>query len=493
MNKSRSNTSAISRITLIVATGVVMAALIGYAAYATLASTTSTISLESTSPIKHVIIVMQENRSFDNFFGTYPGAIGIPAGLCMPVDPNDTSLGCIKPFLSTNPITYPDMPHGYQSSIISYDQGRMDGFVWATKSTNPSSSYTNTMEYYRNATIPYLWSYAEHYTLADMFFSSVKSYSQPNHWYMLAGNSPEVSIFQGGTQERNACVDDNGTQLTLSTCTYINEAQQIQTIVDLLANTHVSWKYYDTPLLPTLKEAIIGGTYNGQVVDGAFAYWNPLAAKNSSYVNPSYYNNFVWRGQVINDIANGNLPSISWVIPAASISDHPPANVTLGEYWIGNIVNAVMQSQYWKNTLIIITWDDYGGFFDTVAPPSVPQYGLGFRSPALFISPYAKAGYIDSTVYSFESMLKFIEWNWNLPSLNARDASSNNLLNALNFNQELLPTDIVALSSHDIGQIQGCLFSDASCTVNTNPNGSVQDIGFNANATSDAFLNGDDD
>jgi phospholipase C len=464
---------------------VVLVAAIGYEFRNFLTSTSSSTMTHAPpgNPIQHIVVIMQENRAFDNFFGTFPGAAGIPAGLCMPRNPSNPSQGCVSPYLTTNPVTSPDLPHTFVASQTAYNNGKMNGFLYAAYQGNVPTSDTEPMSYYNNQTLPVIWSYAEHYTLADMFFSSVKSYSQPNHWYMLAGTSPEVSVFEDGQQEKANCVS-NGI-LTLSKCTYINQAQPIQTIVDLLSNSGLSWKYYDSPLSPTLKAAIL----NSQ----AFDYWNTLGAKNTSFT-PSYYSNFVWRGQIINDTNDGNLPQVSWVIPGGAISDHPPANVTNGEYWIGEVVNAIMNSAYWSSTAIILTWDDYGGFFDTVAPPTVPQYGLGFRAPAIIISSYAKAGFIDNTVYSFGSILQFIEWRFGLPSLGTQDSVSNNLLNAFDFSQSPLPAYPYPLTAQNYATISPCLFSNNNCAVNENPHGGpITQIGYSPNGTSTAFLNDDED
>lgn len=464
------------RLAIIAAAVFLVVILAGYELELVLGSTTNT-EANNQNPIQHIIVIMQENHSFDNYFGTYPGADGIPQNLCMPIDPSNKAAGCIKPFLSTNPVTSPDLPHTSVASLLAFDNGNMDGFIGAAK-TDPTTNATNSMRYYDNQTIPNLWAYAERYVLADHFFSSVLSYSQPNHWYMIAGLSPFVSITEGAIEEQKQCVT-NGT-LTLSTCIYINEAQTVNTIVDLLQNSGVSWKYYDTPTPPTLADAIIGGR--------AFDYWNPLLSKNSTY-STGYNPNFVAREQIFSDIGSNNLPQVSWVIPSAQISDHPPANITLGMYWITDVVDAVMKSNYWKNTAIIVLWDDFGGFFDTVAPPQVDNLGLGFRVPALIISPYAKAGYIDHTVYSFESTLKFIEWRFGLKSLNARDANANNLRGAFNFNQSPLPPYIVPLSSAELASIQSYIQIGASSSPN--PGGGATPQALN-NFTSN-FINGNPD
>jgi phospholipase C len=382
------------------------------------------------SPIQHLIVIMQENRPFDNFFWTFPGAMGnfqTDSRECMPDNP-PRARPCTKPIQVTSPSSK-DLAHGWTSSWQAYDKGKMDGFVAA-------EGCTCTMDYYTKATIPYVWDFAANYTLSDMMFSSVKSYSQPNHWFMLSGQAPVVSITEYGAQEKKQCV--NNGEITWSTCYYINQAQKISTMPDLLAEKGITWKYYDVPPEPTLDQAILSGNAN--------AYWNPLLAKNETYTNSQFGSNVVARADFFTDLNNGALPNISWVIPSAPISDHPPANVTLGEWWIDYVISSVMQSKYWNSTAIVLMWDDYGGFFDTIAPPTVSDnenmtkdVGLGFRVPAVIISPYSRAGYIDNTVYDFESTLAFIEWNWNLPPLGIRDSMANNMTDAFNFTQKPLP------------------------------------------------------
>lgn len=391
-------------------------------------------------PIQHIVVVLQENRSFDNYFGTYPGANGIPAGVCMPYNPKEPSQGCVKPFLTTDPVTPRDLPHGYESTVVANDSGKMDGFMLAENEDN------NTMSYYGNQTVPNYWSYAEHYVLADNFFSSVISYSLPNHWYAIAGQAPAASLYYGLGTSSPAGVQTQ----------YLDEAARINTIADLLENSSVSWKYYDTPFQ-------VGG-YNQSVQDGAaFSYWNPLASKSSSYTQ-AYAPHFVPRGEIFNDIGNGTLPQVSWVIPSAPISEHPPANVTIGMYWVTDVIDAIMRSSYWSSTAIVVTWDDYGGFYDSVHPPRVDSLGLSFRVPALIISPYARPGFIDDTQYQFESVMRFIEWRFGLPPLTQRDANAANLLGAFDFSQSPLPPDIIPLSKAQFGAIAPYIVSGVTPT-----------------------------
>jgi phospholipase C len=407
----------------------------------------------SNNPIKHVVVVMQENRTFDNYFGTYPGAKGIPPRFCMHMNLDVAGSPCIPPFLTTDPVTYPDMPHNWLSSHVAYDSGKMDGFIAATG----AEQNTNVMSYYDNQTLPNLWAYASHYVLADNFFTSTLSASQPNHWYMVAGKAPTISILQSTSEASSVYVQKE----------YINQSQVITTIADSMTNSGISWKYYDTPIRGSLSTAITTGA--------AFSYLNPFLAKNLSYTG-LYSPHFVARANFFSDVANGTLPQVSWVTPSGPISDHPPANITLGMYWITDVVDAVMRSQYWNSTVIIVLWDDYGGFFDTVAPPQIDGYGLSFRCPALIISAYSKTGYIDHTLYSFESTLKFIEWRFGMGSLTGRDSRANNMFNAFNFNQSPAAPYVIPLTNSQLGAI--ARYIGTASTPPPNPFGLIQPPGF---------------
>ena len=430
----------------------------------------------ATNPINHIVVIMQENRSFDNYFGTYPGASGIPRGTCMPLSPDHPNVGCVKPFLSTNVISG-DLPHGYQSSVIAHDNGKMDGFMVAENEDR------KTMSYYDNKTIPYYWDLARHYVLADNFYSSVLSYSLPNHWFALAGQAPATSMFYfmhrpphnnilnqaenasiiaGGGGNQNATmgnttvaanfgVNPNPTSTNLRdevARVYLEESNLTKTVADLfMNNTHnITWKYYD--------HLVRAGNYKAAVSSGrAFEFWNPFSAKGSTYT-AAYSPHFANRVQIFTDLKNGNFPQVSWVMPSFPISEHPPANITSGMNWVKHVINAIMNSPYWNSTAIILTWDDYGGFYDHVAPPQIDKYGLGFRMPTIIISPYSKPGYIDHTQYQFESMLKFIEWRFSLQPLTERDLHANNLLNAFDFNQKPNLAHIVPLTAPELNAIR---------------------------------------
>jgi phospholipase C len=460
-------------VSLFLITALVAASIILPLAYA---QQIRSINNPATNPINHIVVIMQENRSFDNYFGTYPGASGIPRGTCMPLSPDHPNVGCVKPFLSTNVISG-DLPHGYQSSVIAHDNGKMDGFMVAENEDR------KTMSYYDNKTIPYYWDLARHYVLADNFYSSVLSYSLPNHWFALAGQAPATSMFYfmhrpphnnilnqaenasiiaGGGGNQNATmgnttvaanfgVNPNPTSTNLRdevARVYLEESNLTKTVADLfMNNTHnITWKYYD--------HLVRAGNYKAAVSSGrAFEFWNPFSAKGSTYT-PAYSSHFANRAQIFTDLKNGNFPQVSWVMPSFPISEHPPANITTGMNWVKHVINAIMNSPYWNSTAIILTWDDYGGFYDHVAPPQIDKYGLGFRMPTIIISPYSKPGYIDHTQYQFESMLKFIEWRFSLQPLTGRDLHANNLLNAFDFNQKPNLAHIVPLTAAELNAIR---------------------------------------
>ena len=292
-----------------------------------------------TSPIKHIVVIMQENRSFDNYFGTYPGANGIPKNICMPLDPDHPNNGrCVKAFLSTNPISE-DMPHGYQPSTIAYDNGKMDRFMLA-ENEDPK-----TMSYYDNKTIPYYWDLAKHYVLADNFYSSVLSYSLPNHWYAVAGQAPAISVLYGLNTGHRVLIANSklinssntlptdppqiglrphlknglvhpGTRIltnpggTVSRSfidqEYLRESNTTNTVVDLLMNNSnkITWKYYDHPIQI--------GAYQRAISTGqAFEYWNPFSAKGTSYTE-SYAPHFVNRTEIFSGLKSSSFPQVSW-------------------------------------------------------------------------------------------------------------------------------------------------------------------------------------
>ncbi|HKV90840.1 MAG TPA: alkaline phosphatase family protein, partial [Thermoplasmata archaeon] len=400
------------------------------------------------SHIDHIVFVMLENHPFDNYFGTYctktsricPNAVnGLPNGTCIPFNTSNLSRGCIRPYPFTpKNWTLPnDLRHSQNSSLRAWDHGKMDGF-W-----NAEGKSRVPYGYYAASTIPLYWDLAEQYGLGDSFFSTAQSYSLPNHWDSLAGVSPpevvNYTLFNGTT---------GGTPPAFVRSVYLHQAANTSTVEDLLkAHNATSWTYYDyalgnfTKASNTSKNGV-GGLNN------SFDYWNPLGAKAESYVAP-LRNHFVPNTQFFSDAQNGTLPSLSWVIPFAAESDHPQHNTTRAEAWLANVVDAVESGPEWNTTALFITWDDYGGFYDHVAPPRLAHTQLSFRVPVIVISPYTPRGKVVAQNLSFYSILALMEKRFGLGCLQPTDCSTPLPLRFFNFSLAprapiLFPTNVSA-------------------------------------------------
>ncbi|HKW99759.1 MAG TPA: alkaline phosphatase family protein [Bryobacteraceae bacterium] len=366
--------------------------------------------------INHVIWIIQENRSFDNYFGTYPGADGFSPETCLPLLPGSTQ--CVKPFHMPYGQPVLDLNHDWETIHAAYNNGLMDGFVWAE-----GSSYT--MGYYDQRDIPNYWNYARHFTLCDRFFSSQMGYSLPNHAYTVAAQSGGLTINVANLKELEDAMDDP-------------EGFSFASIVELMSKTKVSWKYYvesqpvpgDTPM--RLSETGLRLAFPDPK---QFSLWNPLPGFKKIRDDPAEMAHLVDLKEYFNDLNNGTLPAVSWIIPDYQDSEHPVASPSDGMWYVAKLVNALMQSRYWRDSAIFLTWDDYGGFYDHVPPPEIDAYGLGPRVPMLVISPYAKPNYVSHVNYEFCSVLKFIEERWAMRHLTPRDHWANDMRECFNFNQ----------------------------------------------------------
>lgn len=366
--------------------------------------------------IQHVIWISQENRSFDSYFGTFPGADGIPKGTCLPVRPGAKK--CIKPFHQAHQSLPCDMSHEWVTAHAAYDNGRMDGFVWA-------EGTPDTMGYYDQRDIPNYWEYAEHFTLADHFFSSLDGPSFPNHVYMVAAQSGGVITNINSVKALEHTLDNK-------------DGFEFASVFLRLKDKDISWKYYvDTD---GIKNPIAKSKQPKK-----FTYWNPLPGFKAIRDNPKMMAHLVGQSHFYSDLKKGTLPTISYLIPTYLDSEHPVATPVRGMWYVTHLINAVMRSKYWKNSVIFVTWDDYGGFYDHVAPPQLDAFGLGPRVPAIIISPYARSGFIDRNVYSFGSILRFIEVRWHLKHLTARDGRAKPMLAAFNFQQKPLQPLVIPI------------------------------------------------
>lgn len=492
-------------------------------------------------PIDHFVYIIQENISFDHYFGTFPGANGIPVSAKFAFQPGQPAT--VSPFHLHATALPHDLNHSWQAAHVAADGGKMDGFLWAewpealafywkgeppkpdpedvvpveesllerealavrrrvhrllarfdlnrnkqldatelakalgmspesaskllpqhdrdgnneldaeelrklvksqdqygeneaitagqlpTKhADHPPAGPTppwvlNTLSYYDWHEIPNYWEYARRFVLCDQFFSSLAGPSEPNHLYTVAAksgglvNNPKYRTAGNVKPIYGAGVYGAGDTDAVYT---------FPTIAELLRNTHVSWKYYDEKPNPRQH-----------------SLWNPLPGFRQFQQSPELMSHLVGMNQFYKDAKSGHLPQVCWIVPNYADSEHPPCDSARGMWHVTDLVNAIMRSSAWSSTVIVITWDDYGGFYDHVAPPAVDQFGYGPRVPALVISPYARPGFCCHTTFDFTSPLKLIEERFNLKSLTSRDGEANDMLDCFNFQQKPVAPDVI--------------------------------------------------
>jgi phospholipase C len=381
--------------------------------------------------IKHVIIVEQENRSFDNYFGTYPGADGITMSNGEPTVcvPNPATHGCTKPYHDTADIDGGG-PHGESNALADVNGGKMNGFIIqrddAKNSTancrsalDPACSHAagtvpDVMGYHTAAELPNYWTYAKDFVLNDKMFEPVESWSLPDHLYLVSGWSAKCKnanpyscvtniVRPAGVAQMQEAVTQ---ALTTGTADIVDAWTDITWLMYL---KHVSWAYYvqtgDQPDCANDSAETCSPVGQSALTPGI---WNPLPVfedvqKDGQLKNILPLNSYFASAKA------GTLPAVSWVTPSQADSDHPPASIHQGQAYVTAVINAAMKSPDWSSTAIFLQWDDWGGFYDNVVPPKVDQEGYGLRVPALVISPYAKQGYIDNQTLSSDAYLKFIE------------------------------------------------------------------------------------
>jgi phospholipase C len=375
--------------------------------------------------IKHVIIVMQENRSFDSYFGTYPGADGIPMRdgvptVCVP-DPRG---GCTRPYHDLADINGGG-PHGEANAVADVNGGQMDGFIRErdaarSKCKNPddpacsAGAKPDVMGYHTAAEIPNYWAYAKDFVLQDHMFEPVKSWSLPDHLYLVSAWSAKCKN-RSPMSCVNAIVGPYGVaqfgravrqELTTGK-TSIDLAWT--DITWLLYAHHVSWAYYVQkgiqPDCGNDSAETCAPVRQGASTPGI---WNPLPLFGDVQRDHQLHN-IRSLGSYLRAARTGTLPSVSWIVPSGTDSEHPPASVHQGQAYVTAVINAAMKSPDWNSTAIFLSWDDWGGFYDHVVPPAVDQNGYGLRVPGIVISPYAKSGFIDQQTLSSDAYLKFIE------------------------------------------------------------------------------------
>jgi phospholipase C len=378
-------------------------------------ATDAQVSLAS-QKIKHIVVIMQENRSFDHYLGTFPGADGIP------MDANGTPTGCVndpktatcvKPYhLTTDKNT--GGPHSSVAATTCVDGGKMDGFIknaeGAKKScadpNDPLCANTNlvdVMGYHTEAEIPNYWAYAKTFVLEDHMFQPNASWSFPQHLYMVSGWSAQCAT-RGDPSSCTTNIDHPGNGGDAG----LGNDYPWTDVTYLLHAAGVSWRYYlgegDDPHCGNDPEDCQPTTVAANVP----GIWNVLP-EFDTVKEDGETGNVVPIDQFYQDVAAGNMPSVAWIAPAGPVSEHPVALVSAGQAYVTALINTIMKSPEWDSTAIFLSWDDWGGFYDHVAPPKIDAGGYGLRVPALVISPWVRAGTVDKQVLSHDAYLRFIE------------------------------------------------------------------------------------
>jgi|SRR5580698_2345314 phospholipase C len=403
--------------------------------------------------IQHFVFIIKENRSFDSYFGAFPGADGATQGT--------TSTGQVVTLGPMPDINPHDQDHTNEGSLTDTDNGKQDGF-----DLPPYGDENGELSAYRQfkqSGIPNYWSYAQNFVLADHMYSALHGPSFPNHLYTVAAQSGgvlEIPLIETNPSIKGpipqfswGCdanplitvrmIDDNGDIDAVPPCF------DFPTLADSLEGAGITWKYYAPP-------------------EGAQGYvFSTLDSINHIRNTSLWQEHVVSNTAFVTDALNGNLPAVSWLV-AGPQSEHPPNSVCLGENWSVEQINAVMQGPDWDSTAVIVIWDDFGGFYDHVVPPTVDGFGLGMRIPALIVSPYVNPG-ISHTQYEISSVLKTIEEAFGLPPLTERDAEANDLYDSFNFNQPPLPAMILQPRSCPVNSTNLLQFSNQGVGTRSGP------------------------
>ena len=424
--------------------------------------------------IEHVVIFIQENRSFDHYFGSYRGVRGFadPSAAFLQPDPANTTtppIGKLLPFrldtATTNAACTHDITHAWVPQHLSWNGGAMDGFV--TSRLSAPNDAVLTMGYYTRADIPYYYAVADAFTICDNYFCSVMGPTDPNRLYTMAA-SIDPDGKNGGPLLQTLGVNRPSFYGHL---TYTTMPEQLQA-------RGISWKVYSPP-----DASIFKGILSDNVLSYFKNFQDPMSVLYQNAFGPNFPADFV------TDALSGNLPQVSWVLASIVDSDHPPAPSLFGESTLFAILNALTaNSAQWAKTALFVTYDENGGFFDHVAPPTAPagtpgEYimpavtdpsvagsgpiGLGFRVPMLIISPFSRGGFVSSDVFDHTSVLRFLETRFGaeVPNLSAwRRAAVGDLTSAFNFAAPDQATSVSATPG-GIPLIQQCVDNLAGTTV----------------------------
>jgi phospholipase C len=373
--------------------------------------------LDTRWPIKRVIYLMLENRSFDNLFGRFPGANGTTVGV---------DLGKERPLIPCPEWLPGDLQHDRDAGIEQINGGSLDAFSRGVY--GPIYAYSQFDE----PAIPNYWHWAREFVLCDNFFCSALGASYPNHLYFIAGsaggaldNPENIKVLrEEDRQFKSWGIDAYGEDVFV----FVQDGEgnlskhdtsfDIPTFGEELTRRDVDWAYYAAE---PHQAGYIWSAYSS--IPGVFL--------------TDLWEQHVWAvDDLLADVQAGALPAVTWITPRFALSDHPPFSTCHAHNWVTDIVNGIMRGPMWESSAIFITWDEWGGFYDHVLPPEVDNLGLGMRVPMLVISPYAKRGYIDDALGEFSSPLKFVADNWDLPYLTDRVRNTHNFEHVFDFSRK---------------------------------------------------------
>lgn len=365
----------------------------------------------TTTPIKHFVYMLQGDRSFDNYFGKYPGAEGIPEGVCQKRVVTGTDEGCVEPF-ALHGKNVEALGAGTVELDNQYDEGRMDGFVAAYQ--NQGRDGSSVMGYYDQRDLPAYWGLADHYTLFDHFFSSTRSGQRVNRSYWVSGSPPPPG------NPKAVAVD------------YARHP----TIFDRLQAAGVDWKFYVQGYDP--KQ-----TYrtNSRTTPTTQPVRVPLLNYPRFLDDPGLSSRIVDLSEYYRDLETGQLPAVAY-IASNGPSERSTRSIGSGQRLVTNLVGSLMVSKAWKSSAFLLSYDGSGGWYDHVRPPQVDSHGYGMRVPALLVSPYARPGHINSEVLDYTSALAFIEQNWGLKPMASRDAAATPITAAFDFPSGPRPAEL---------------------------------------------------
>ena len=388
--------------------------------------------------IKHVVFLIKENRTFDEVFGRFQGADGATIGkACHPAH-------TVKLLRASD--RTPDIAHSFNAGIAAVDGGKMDCFNRIAK--NPAYPYVQESQ----ASIPHYWRYAQHFQLDDRFFSPVYGPTTMEHLWSMGGSDDGIVTQEGSSQygsngipreycddpqERTGAFPEN----TSPTDPAIMQAENNGDPGPVLQRYVVRWPCITNPRYRTLPQVLQANGVTWKEYRGSNGYVDPLREVRAARRSPAVWARRTVPDQYLRDVARDRLPAVSWLTPPFRFSDHPPTSICQGENWTVQYLNPLMRSPLWHSTVVILVWDDFGGFYDHVPPPHPDIYGLGPRVPALVISPWAKPG-VNSSVLSTDSVLYFVEQLHGLNRLplqrrpvDSADPAGNDMLGLFDFSQ----------------------------------------------------------